>query len=104
MVLRSLSSQLICTSLHAHCRLQCYSFLLSHCVARFLPPCCDKHVAVKLLGGEGGASKRPALKKSDEELDLAEWLMAWEGYSLCAAILDQMTFESTMYHKMQVGL
>ena len=32
-------------------------------------------------------------------MDFATWLMAWDGYSIAAAALEQMTFAETQLHK-----
>ncbi len=37
--------------------------------------------------------------KSEKELDLATWQMAWDGYALAAAAVGQMTFQSASCHK-----
>ncbi len=42
-------------------------------------------------------------KQSDggkqRELDFATWLLAWDGYSVGAAIADQMHYASALVHK-----
>ena len=48
------------------------------------------------------ARRAPKDKKEDEnkgELDLAAWLVAWDRYSLAAAMTGQLSFASAQLHK-----
>ena len=82
------------------CLAGCRAALL--CICRFLPPYCTEHIIVKLPDGDDTTTrKKPDAKKGDAELSLASWLLAWDGYGLAAAMLEQLTFESTVAHKHQ---
>ena len=34
-----------------------------------------------------------------KDLDLAQWMLAWDSYSLAAVVVEQMSFMTAMHHK-----
>eukprot|EP00973_Karenia_brevis_P020836 2863249-Karenia_brevis.AAC.1 len=59
------------------------------CLCRFLPTFCPEF---KRLSGEVAPSVfgvRKYGEKEERKVGLCWWLAAWDGYSLCATVLDQ---------------
>ena len=42
-------------------------------------------------------------KQTGQELTFANWLLAWEGYAVAAAALDQLCYTSAIVHKHNVA-
>ncbi len=64
---------------------------------RFLPAVCPEYCPVLL--DEDGAVRETGAKKDTRRLEFSSWQLAWERYSLAAAILKQLTFITAMKHK-----
>ena len=68
---------------------------------KFLPNCCDTHVAVMVETDEHG-NEAVAVKecaKGGKRLCLATWLVAWERFSLAVAMLKVMDFGVALRYK-----
>ena len=53
------------------------------CIARWLPPACSKAKVIQADGSEIG-------NKSNLRLDLCQWQLAWDRYTIGAVVLDQV--------------
>ena len=67
-------------------------------IRRFLPTYCPERVKVSLMrDGETPPKKLPA--NDAGEMLFHTWLQAWEGYSLTAAALGQLTYNAAQGYK-----
>ena len=66
-------------------------------VGRFLPPFCPEVVPV-LLEEDQGQGVGPARTKS-KRLGLACWQMAWDRFTLAAAMVDMLPFFTASHYK-----
>ena len=65
--------------------------------ARFLPPFSKMHKVVLIT--EDGILKKEAEQGRAAELDLATWMLAWDGYALGAAMTEQLAYPDTWKHR-----
>ena len=68
---------------------------------RFLPVFCSEHLPVKLVSDQEEGRKQPPAKYG--QLTFSTWLLAWDQYSLAAAMLKQLDFRAAVVHKMVVA-
>ncbi len=67
------------------------------CVERFLPNFCDDFSRVAI--DEDGHEVRQKNQGPPKRLDFAVWLLAWDGYALAAAMLEQMSYATALSYK-----
>ena len=89
---------------------------------RYLPPYCAEHVVVR-TGEDDEQFRKKSPNKSalytvhfpvdagqlvvrvagGDEMTFADWLLAWDGYTLAAVALEQMTMAVAVTHKHTVA-